>query len=448
MGTGSGAGIGVAVVAVVGRPNVGKSSLVNRVLGRREAIVESQPGVTRDRSHFVAEWAGREFEIVDTGGLEPGTGGLDERVAEQAQIAIETADVIVLVVDAVAGVTEDDLTVARTLRRSDKPVVVAANKVDDPHDEPLAAAFFRLGLGEPHAVSALHGRGSGDFLEALVKVLPGSLDGGVDSWASIAIVGRPNVGKSSILNSLMQEDRSLVDPVPGTTRGPVDSFFDLADGRRVRVVDTAGMRRQVRIEDPIEYFSLLRSRRTLSRVDVALLIVDASEGVTAHDQHLAREILDQGLGCVVALNKWDAVVTDSVDRRRLEDEMSRKLRFLPWAPVLRTSAITRRGVDRIWPLLEVAVESRRRRLPTAIVNKVIRGAQEARPHPRLRGRQVRLLYAAQAEISPPMFVVFANERVEKSYIRYLERRIREAEAFEGSPIVVTVRVKSRRQMQG
>ena len=436
---------GVPVVAIVGRPNVGKSSLVNRVLGRREAIVEAMPGVTRDRKHFVAEWNGRAFEIVDTGGLEPGVDGLDARVAEQAQVAIEAADAIVLVVDASEGPTQDDLAVADMLRKSDKPVVVAANKVDDPADEPLAAAFFRLGLGEPRALSALHGRGSGDFLQALIESLPEVRRDSDDSWGSVAIIGRPNVGKSSILNALTGEQRAIVDAIPGTTRDPVDASIVLEDGRVLRIVDTAGMRRQTQIKDPIEYFSFLRSRRTLTRVDVALLVIDAGEGVTSHDQHLAHEIVEHGRACVVALNKWDLIPPEDTDRKRLEATTAEKLRFVPWATFVRTRAPTGRGIDKLGPKLVEATESHRRRLPTALVNRLVRDAQQQRPHPRLGGRASRILYAVQAESAPPTIVVFSTGRVEENYRRYLENRLRESEPFAGSPLRIEVRVKARRE---
>ena len=436
---------GVPVVAIVGRPNVGKSSLVNRVLGRREAIVEAMPGVTRDRKHFVAEWNGRVFEIVDTGGLEPGVDGLDARVAEQAQVAIEAADAIVLVVDASEGPTQDDLAVADMLRKSDKPVVVAANKVDDPADEPLAAAFFRLGLGEPRALSALHGRGSGDFLQALIESLPEVRRDSDDSWGSVAIIGRPNVGKSSILNALTGEQRAIVDAIPGTTRDPVDASIVLEDGRVLRIVDTAGMRRQTQIKDPIEYFSFLRSRRTLTRVDVALLVIDAGEGVTSHDQHLAHEIVEHGRACVVALNKWDLIPPEDTDRKRLEATTAEKLRFVPWATFVRTRALTGRGIDKLGPKLVEATESHRRRLPTALVNRLVRDAQQQRPHPRVGGRASRILYAVQAESAPPTVVVFSTGRVEENYRRYLENRLRESEPFAGSPLRIEVRVKARRE---
>lgn len=446
---------GLPVVAVVGRPNVGKSSLVNRILGRREAIVEEMPGVTRDRRSFAADWAGRSFELMDTGGLELGAEGLDARVAEQAELAIETADVIVLVVDGQAGATQDDHEVAKILRRTDKPVLVAVNKIDDPKDEPMAAEFFRLGVGEVYPLSALHGRGSGDFLSALTAVLPeeGHLED--DAWASVAIVGRPNVGKSSILNSLLGQYRSIVDEVPGTTRDPVDSYLsfppalDAPDkARRLKIIDTAGMRKEVRIEDPVEYFSFLRSRRTMSRVDAAVLVVDVHEGVTGHDQRIAQEILEAGRACVVVLNKWDLSPEEDSDRRRLEQDVRDKLRFVPWARVVRTSALTKRGVEKILPAVEAAVNSHRLRLPTSEVNKIIRDAQIRRPHPRTQGKSARILYAVQARTAPPMIIVFSTGRIEENYLRYLEHRVREVEAFGGSPIRFQVRRRTRRDLDG
>ena len=435
--------VGLPVVAVVGRPNVGKSSLVNRVLGRREAIVEETPGVTRDRRGFEAEWNGRRFEIVDTGGLEPGPEGLDARVVEQAQVAIESADVIVLVVDGSTGPIQDDHLVAQMLLRSGKPVLLAVNKIDDPRDEPAAAIFFRLGLGDPVPVSALHGRASGDFLEALVRLLPATGRARTGEWASVAIVGRPNVGKSSILNSLLRQERSIVDAVPGTTRDPVDSFLDLGPERSLRIVDTAGMRRQVQLLDPLEYFSFLRSRKTLSRVDVALLVVDVAEGVTGHDQRIAQEIVEAGRGCVIALNKWDLLEPDETDRARLERDIKDKLRFVPWAGTVRTSALTRHGIDRIPQALEAAVESHRRRLTTSVVNRIVQHAQERRPHPRTGGRSIRILYAVQAKVSPPTVLLFTNGRLDVAYVRYIEHRLRDAEPFDGSPVDVQVRVKTR-----
>ncbi len=431
------------VVAVVGRPNVGKSALVNRILGRREAIVEASPGVTRDRRAFFAEWSGRAFEVVDTGGLEPGQEGLEARVAEQAQVAIETADAVVLVVDATTGANQDDHAVARMLKRARKPTLVAANKVDDDAVEPSTAEFYRLGLGDPVPVSALHGRGSGDLLEAVVAMLPERVGAPPSEWGSMAIVGRPNVGKSSILNALLGESRALVDPIPGTTRDPVDSFLETEEGRLLRLVDTAGMRRSVRITDPIEYFSWLRSRGSIERADAALLVVDAPEGVTALDQRLAEAIVESGRACVIALNKWDLLVEKEGERERVEERVRHGLRFLSWAPTVRTSATTRRGIRRVTPAVEEAIASHRRRLPTPVVNRVVRDAQQQRPHPRRGATAVRILYAVQAEVAPPTVVAFATGQLRDSYLRYLERKLRAVEPFTGTPLRLRGRIRSR-----
>lgn len=437
----------VPVVAVVGRPNVGKSSLVNRILGRREAIVEATPGVTRDRNAFVARWRDFDFEIVDTGGLEPGMKGLEARAADQARIAISYADVILFVVDAQGGLHQDDLLVADVLRRAAKPVIVVANKVDDGSLEADASVFFRLGLGDPVAVSALHGRNSGDLLDVLVKTLPESAGETAGDWASIAIVGRPNVGKSSLLNALAGEQRALVDELPGTTRDPVDTRLALPDGRVLRVVDTAGMRRRVAIKDPLEYFSFLRSRKTLIRVDAVILVVDVSEGATGSDQRIAEEVLTTGRACVVALNKWDLAADEPTDRARLERAIEERLRFLDWAARVRTSAVTGRGVDRLLPAVAGAIESHRTRVATADLNRVLGDAQAERPHPRVGGRSTRILYGVQTGSSPPTFLLFTTQLLERTYLRFLEHRLRAAFGFGGTPLRIETRLRSRREVE-
>lgn len=435
------------LVAVVGRPNVGKSSLVNRVLGRREAIVEATPGVTRDRHGYEAEWAGHRFEIVDTGGLEPGAQGLETLVREQAELAIQAADVVVMVVDIVTGPLQEDAAVARILQRSGKPVVVAANKADEPRSEADAQLFLSLGLGSPCALSALHGRGSGDFLDAVVARLPPTTSTESATWAAVAVVGRPNVGKSSLLNALTGERRALVDSRPGTTRDPVDSHLLLPGGESIRIVDTAGMRRAVRIDDPLEYFSLLRAQRVLERVDVALLIVDADEGVTGHDQRIAEEIASGGRACVIAMNKWDLAPDDPPERLRLERSSDQRLRFMPWARRIRTSALSGRGLHRIGPALEEAVASHRRRLGTSVLNNIIHAAQESNPHPRTRGSTVRVYYGAQVAVSPPTVLLFTSAPLSTRYVRFLEGRIRAAEPFHGSALTLRWKLRNRRQLK-
>ncbi len=436
--------VGLPVVAIVGRPNVGKSSLVNRILGRREAIVQETPGVTRDRRAFEADWAGRRFEVIDTGGLEPGATGLDARIAEQAQVAMEAADLVILVVDGTTGPTQDDLEVAQKLRRSPTPVLLVVNKVDDPADVLAASDFHSFGLGEPHPVSALHGLRTGDLLSRIVELLPEHGTATDPAWASIALVGRPNVGKSSLLNKLLRQERSIVHDAPGTTRDPIDSLLTLPDNRIIRIVDTAGMRREVQVKDPIEYFSLLRSRGTLRRVDLAVLVVDAGEGMTGHDQRIAAEIVSGGRACVVALNKWDLVPTQGPDRDRFDRDVAEQLRFVPWAAWARVSALTGRGVDKLWPAVLQGVEAHRTRLATSEVNQVIRDAQAERPHPRTGGRAIKVLYAVQASVAPPTVILFATGPMEPTYVRYLENRLREREPFLGSPLRLQVRQRERR----
>jgi GTPase len=350
------------------------------------------------------------------------------------------------VTDGITGPLEDDALVAESLRRAAKPALVVVNKIDGPTEEPAAADFFRLGLGEPHALSALHGRGSGDFLDALVAVLPEREERADPAWGSVAIIGRPNVGKSSLLNALLRQERAIVDEIPGTTRDPVDSMVEVGD-RIVRLVDTAGMRREVQIKDEIEYFGWLRSRRTLTRVDAVVVVVDISEGVTGSDQRIASDVLESGRACVVVLNKWDLVTGDEVDRARLERDTAERLRFVPWAKIVRTSARTGRGVERLLPVALEAISSHRRRLQTADVNRIVRRAQEARPHPRRGGRSIRVLYAVQTDVSPPTVALFSSGRLEPSYIRYLEHSLRAVEPFAGSPLRFETRVKTRREVK-
>ncbi|MGH9226068.1 MAG: ribosome biogenesis GTPase Der [Acidimicrobiales bacterium] len=432
----------VPVVAVVGRPNVGKSTLVNRIVGRREAIVEEQPGVTRDRKEMQADWQGRDFVVVDTGGWLASTDALDAQVRKQAERAIREADVVVFVVDASVGVTEEDARVANILRRADRPVLVVANKVDSEHRETDAWELSSLGLGEPLFVSALHGRGSGDFLDAVIDALPpvpepeaGDADGGGDQATvpSVAIVGRPNVGKSTLFNRLIGDERSVVHDEPGTTRDTIDTVVETPLGP-FRFVDTAGMRRKSRIDEGSEYYSLVRALQAIDTARAALLVIDASAGVTHQDQRLAERVDAAGTAVVIVLNKWDLLGAEQ--RATVTADVDDRLGFLGYAPVLKVSATTAKGTHKILPALDEALDASARRIPTRELNQLIQSAQAAHPAP-----GAKVLYATQGASDPPTFTLFTNRALPPSYLRYLERRIREQ--FDVGPTPVKLRVRRR-----
>ena len=424
------------VVAVVGRPNVGKSTLVNRIVGRREAIVEEQPGVTRDRKELEADWRDRRFHIVDTGGWMATTDGLDAKVSEQAERAIRGADLVLFVTDATVGVTEEDDRVADVLRRAGRPVLVIANKVDSEHRETDAWDFARLGLGEPLPVSALHGRQVGDLLDLVVEGLPPPGPGEAPAEEavevpSVAVVGRPNVGKSKLFNRLIGDDRSVVHDQPGTTRDSIDTVVDTPDGP-LRFIDTAGMRRKSRIGEGPEYYSLVRALQAVDRADAALLVIDASEGVTHQDQRLAERIDAAGSPVLIVLNKDDLL--DAEARARATEQVADRLAFLGYAPVLKVSALTGRGVHRLLPALRQAIEAYHRRVPTRELNEVVQAAQAAQPAP-----GARVLYATKGATDPPTFTLFSNRPVPAPYLRHLERRIRDHFGFGPTPLKLRVR---------
>ena len=423
-------------VAIVGRQNVGKSTLFNRLLGRREAIAHEMPGVTRDRLELPVSWGGRSFVLVDTGGFMQKARGIEASVARQAERASREADLILLVVDATTGVQEEDAALARTLRRSPQPVVVVANKVDSERQEPLAAEFHKLGLGEPMPVSALHGRGSGELLDAVLDLVPEGPEAAPSEESLFAVVGRPNVGKSSLFNRLVREERAVVHDEPGTTRDVVDSVLEV-EGRRLRFIDTAGLRRQVKTKG-VEYYGLLRSLRAIESSHVALLVVDASEGLTGEDKRIAARVAEAGRGLVVALNKWDLVPSE--DRSRLFQDLTEELRLFPGVPVLRTSAVRGTGVGRIVPALVSVHEAWTRRVPTSEVNRVLQSAFEAQPPPRTAGR---VLYGTQVSAGPPTFVLFGTAEPPGSYRRDLEHALRKAFKFDGVPIRLTFRSRQR-----
>jgi GTP-binding protein len=439
------ASVAVPVLAVVGRPNVGKSTLVNRIIGRREAVVEDVPGVTRDRVSYDALWNGREFTVVDTGGWDPDARGLAERIAGQAEIAVSLADAVLFVVDATVGITDIDEAVVKILRRSGKPVVLAANKVDDQRTEAEAYGLWNLGLGEPIPVSALHGRGSGDMLDAILAALPDppperEAEGG--GPRRVAIVGRPNVGKSSLLNRLAGSERVVVDDVAGTTVDPVDELVELG-GRTWRFIDTAGIRKRVKEASGHEYYASLRTSTAIDRAEVAVLVLDASQSVAEQDVRILQTVREAGRALVIAFNKWDLV--DEERRHYLEREIERDLVQVQWAPRINVTARTGWHVDRLVPALDRALEGWETRVGTGALNAFLGRLVAEHPHPVRGGKQPKILFATQPSTAPPTFVLFTSGKLEASYERYVERRLREDFGFVGTPIVITQRVREKRK---
>lgn len=432
------------VVAVVGRPNVGKSSLVNRILRHRAAVVEDVPGVTRDRVSYDAEWAGRDFELVDTGGWDTRVTGMAAAIAAQAERAMNEADVVVLVVDATVGATDTEDAVVKVLRRAGVPVLLVANKCDDARTEVESSALWSLGLGEPYPVSALHGRGSGDFLDALVAAMPEQGRGAAISSGPrrVALLGKPNVGKSSLLNKLVGSERVVVDSVAGTTVDPVDELVMLG-GQEWVFIDTAGIRRRAKEASGHEYYATLRTRGALARAEVAIVLIDASETITEQDVRLVSMVVESGRALVIALNKWDLV--DEERRRYLEREYDRELGQVHWARRINVSARTGRHTDRLVPALEEALGSWGRRVSTGKLNTFLRELRDAHPHPIRGGRQPRIMFATQAAVRPPTFVLFTTGFLEAGYRRFIERRLREEFDFVGTPIVVNLRIREKRK---
>ncbi|MFV0461165.1 MAG: ribosome biogenesis GTPase Der [Actinomycetales bacterium] len=436
---------GLPVLAIVGRPNVGKSTLVNRILGRREAVVEDVPGVTRDRVQYRADWAGRDFTVVDTGGWEVDVVGLDGKVAEQAEVAVALADAVLFVVDAGVGATDTDEQVVRMLRRSGKPVVLCANKVDDARGEADAAALWSLGLGEPYPVSALHGRGSGDLLDACMAVLP-TVSGVAPPMRGgprrVALVGRPNVGKSSLLNKLAGSERVVVHEVAGTTRDPVDELVEIG-GRPWMFVDTAGIRRRVHQTRGADFYASLRTQAALEKAELALVLIDAGQTLTEQDTRVISMAVEAGRAVVIAYNKWDLV--DEERRRYLEREIEVDLVQVRWAPRVNVSARTGRHVDRLVTAFDIALDSWDTRIPTGRLNAFMGELVAAHPHPVRGGKQPRILFATQPSTRPPRFVIFASGFLEAGYRRFIERRLREEFGFEGTPVEISVRVREKRR---
>ena len=433
------------VLAIVGRPNVGKSALVNRIIGRREAVVEDKPGVTRDRVSYKAEWNGRKFTLVDTGGWEPNARGIDKSVAEQAEIAIELADAVLFVVDATVGATSTDERVVKLLRASGKPVVLAGNKIDDAFQEPEIAALWSLGLGEPLPVSALHGRGVADMLDAALAVLPkvsGVAQMEVGGPRRVALIGRPNVGKSSLLNKAVGSERAVVNELAGTTRDPIDEQVTIA-GQVWRFVDTAGIRRKKHLAQGADFYASLRTLAALERAEVAVVLFDVTQPISEADIRIVDMALESGRALVLAFNKWDEL--DDECRRYLEREIETQLAHVAWAPRVNISAKTGRHIEKLVPALEVALDSWDTRIQTGKFNAFLQELSMEFPHPVRGGKQPRILFATQAAVRPPKFVLFTTGFLDEGYRRFIQRRLRETYGFEGSPIEIGMRVREKRK---
>lgn len=432
------------VVAVVGRPNVGKSTFVNRIIGRREAVVEDRPGVTRDRVRYEAEWNGVPFIVVDTGGWEQDAVGMSAQVSAQAEAAMNSSDVVVFVVDATVGATDADEQIVRVLRKAKVPVLLVANKVDDERAELEASRLWSLGLGEPYTVSALHGRGSGDLLDVILDSLPeeGSGQARPRGPHRVALLGKPNVGKSSLLNALSGEKRSVVDSVAGTTVDPVDELIEM-DGEEWILVDTAGIRKKAKTATGHEYFATLRTKSALDKADVAVVLLDASQPLSDQDLRIIQMVIESGRALVIAFNKWDLV--DDERRYYLEREIERDLVQVGWAPRINFSAKTGWHKDRLVPALRTALAGWETRVPTGRLNAFLSDIVASHPHPVRGGKQPKILFGTQASVAPPVFVLFTSGFLEAGYRRFVERRFREEFGFAGSPIVINLRIREKRK---
>ncbi|NGZ74232.1 ribosome biogenesis GTPase Der [Saccharibacillus alkalitolerans] len=433
-----------AVVAIVGRPNVGKSTIFNRIIGDRMSIVEDKPGVTRDRIYGVGEWNGRSFSIIDTGGIELNDEQILKSIKAQAELAIEEADVIVFMCDAKAGLTQSDYEVAEMLYRSKKPIVLAVNKVDNMSRMDDTYEFYNLGLGDPIGVSGAHGSGVGDLLDAIVDHLPEKEDEQYDEDViRVALIGRPNVGKSSLVNALLGEQRVIVSDVAGTTRDAIDTEFE-RDGQRYVLIDTAGMRKRGKVYENLEKYSVMRAMRAIERADVVAVVINGEEGIIEQDKHIAGYALEAGKASVFVVNKWDAVEKDDKTMQHFEKSIRDHFLFMTYAPVVFLSALTGQRVQKLLPVVNQAAEQHARRIPTGLLNDVISDAVAINPPPTDKGRRMRINYATQVAVKPPTIVVFVNapELMHFSYERYLENKIRAAFDFEGTPIRIFTRRKS------
>ena len=433
------------LVAIVGRPNVGKSMLFNKLTGKRLSIVEDTPGVTRDRLYAQAEWRGRTFDLVDTGGIEPGT---DDQILsfmrEQAEIAIATATAIIFVCDIRTGMTAADQDVAGMLQRSRKPVVLAVNKMDSTgHTDPDMYEFYNLGLGDPYPVSAVHGHGTGDLLDACFEFFPPEdQEEEEDDVVKVAIIGKPNVGKSSLVNRILGQERVIVSDMAGTTRDAVDSYLE-KDGQKYLIIDTAGMRKKSKVDDRVEKFSVLRATMAIERSDVCVIMIDAQEGVTEQDTKVAGLAHEAGKACIIVVNKWDIIEKDGKTMQRMEEDVRRDLSYMTYAPVLFISALTGQRVERLFALINNVVNQAAMRIPTGVLNQVLNDAQARVQPPTDKGKRLKIYYMTQIGVKPPHFVIFCNDAklFHFSYQRYLENQIRATFGLTGTPVRITIRQK-------
>jgi GTP-binding protein len=430
------------IVAIVGRPNVGKSTLFNRITESRSAIEEKMPGVTRDRLYGTAEWCGRSFAVVDTGGITFGGGDpISNQVRRQAELAVAEAQVVIFLLDGREGVTALDKDIAEQLRRSGKTIVPVVNKIDHPAGELAVAAFYELGMGEPLAISAAHGRGTGDLLDRVCALLPpGEGESYPEDAVKVAVVGRPNVGKSSLVNAALGEERVIVTDLPGTTRDAIDTYFTYQDQRYV-FIDTAGVRRKSRIKEAVEYYSVLRALKAIQRADVVLLVLDGSGGIAEQDLKLAGHVDQAGRGLIMVVNKWDLGGREEGARGKWLENLSRAFSFAPYAPVAFVSALTGRRIERLFPLILQVWQEQHKRIATPLLNELVQDALAVNPPPTFKGKRLKIYYATQPSVRPPTFVFFVNDPqlVHFSYRRYLENRLRESFSFSGTPIRIKLK---------
>lgn len=430
------------VVAIVGRPNVGKSTLFNRLIGQRLAIVEDEPGVTRDRIYGDSEWNGRQFTVIDTGGIEFAmVDKILDLTRKQAKLAIEEADVIVFIMDAREGITSSDAEIANILRKAKKPVVIGANKGEVKRDKIDLYEFYSLGLGEPILLSAVHGIGSGDLLDAIVEHFPDEQKDPYDEdYIKVSIIGRPNVGKSSLVNALIGQERVIVSDIAGTTRDAIDTVFE-KDGEKFVFIDTAGIRKKSKVEDPVEKYSVIRSLRAVDRSSVSLIVIEANEGLTEQDKKIAGYAHEQGNACIIVVNKWDLVEKETNTMAKITKEIKAELLFMPYAPIVFVSALTTQRVNKIFDVIVQVAEQHARRVPTSALNEVLKEATILHTPPSDKGKRLKIFYGTQIAVGPPTIALFVNdpELMHFSYMRYIENKLREAFGFEGTPMNLTIR---------